>query len=522
MRVVIYILLGLSWAVLMKSLYGILSADTTRIQRGVDDKYDDDDTFTLSVGTTTERFLDDDYNTDDKVRYQQNTVASLKAQFEEETTTAATTTTDMTTTDITTDMTTTAVEDSEYSTADGRSSTTDTAERKHSVRTEYSDSNNITLTDVLMTGKTKNKLNIAQSVQNYTAIKLSAVYDKNDEMYNKTLKDALITSQTHNKQNIAQSVQNNTVNKWSIVYDKNDELYKMIDKIHTKYFVPPENEECIKRLPGAYIVGVAKSGTRELADFMHMHPGVIVRWSRSGGTPYQLRHRLFKFFKKEVAEKTILHDVPCTYSNQLVMMKADDYFASKNRAEQFKTLNPDIKIVVIVREPISRLISQMAYWFYLERKKKGEFEDIMKMLPDLNPQIRNKKGELIMSEYVKLSSYAQGLEKYLNVFPKDQIMVIEADELRYDPIGVFKNLTAFFGLTSFPSEKYFVKNPETGFYCIRSVDVENEMVCYGSNRGQTKPPSINKNTRKLLVDYFSKENEKFFKLLGRRYDWSYD
>ena len=56
-------------------------------------------------------------------------------------------------------------------------------------------------------------------------------------------------------------------------------LRDSIEGFHSNNFINPPNEVCKKRPPSAIVIGVKKCGTRELMDFMHLHPHIQI-WHR--------------------------------------------------------------------------------------------------------------------------------------------------------------------------------------------------------------------------------------------------
>ena len=71
-------------------------------------------------------------------------------------------------------------------------------------------------------------------------------------------------------------------------WEEADEILRQsIEMIHQKNFNKPPNETCVKRLPSAIVIGVAKSGTRELVDFVHLHPHIQIYFTeKSYEMPY--------------------------------------------------------------------------------------------------------------------------------------------------------------------------------------------------------------------------------------------
>lgn len=93
-----------------------------------------------------------------------------------------------------------------------------------------------------------------------------------------------------------------------------------------------------------------------------------------------------------------------------------DYLYSPNAPERIAALNPDMKLLVCLREPVSRAFSA-----YLHRVKNGEldvpFEDAITRVPSL----------------VEHGRYHHYLRPYLERFGRDQIHIGNFDELRSAP-----------------------------------------------------------------------------------------
>ena len=134
-------------------------------------------------------------------------------------------------------------------------------------------------------------------------------------------------------------------------------LRDSIESFHLKNFIKPPNEKCEKRLPTAIVIGVQKSGTRELIDFMHLHPHIQI-WHR--------RYYEMAYFSSNTmynrGETWFREQMPCSFSNQMTVMKKAGYFHDKVVPERIQKFNESIKLVLIVREPISR--SYSAYTFF--------------------------------------------------------------------------------------------------------------------------------------------------------------
>ena len=301
-----------------------------------------------------------------------------------------------------------------------------------------------------------------------------------------------------------------------IIYNENV-LYQFIKNIHTNHLLTPPGEKCRQRKLGALIVGVAKSGTRELLDFLSMHPGVVI-YRKNGH--YQMGTQKFK---KHTANETLAKMMPCSYSNQIGVAKADAYFAKDWMAKRLYELNPRMKIIAILREPISRLISHIMYIYFIKHRHNNiSYSQIMKDL-DINAKLREALENENSSAFDKfrLSEYDTSLKYYQDVFPRDQILIVNADDFKSNPAAVIDKVASYLGLKDFSAEDYFVYNKYKHFYCVRNPDTDEEMACYADNRGHADPVIIQDDIKQELITRFAPHTKRFYKLLGEKYDWKY-
>lgn len=62
--------------------------------------------------------------------------------------------------------------------------------------------------------------------------------------------------------------------------------------------------------------------------------------------------------------------MPLTTEDQLTIEKSPAYFHSLSAAERIRSLNPAMKIIVVVREPVMRAISGTPLVTHFDRRKR--------------------------------------------------------------------------------------------------------------------------------------------------------
>ena len=277
-------------------------------------------------------------------------------------------------------------------------------------------------------------------------------------------------------------------------------LRDSVEIFHAKNFIKPTNETCEKRLPKAILVGVPKCGSRELIDFMHLHPHIQIFHKNSYEMLYFDRryNEGVAWFKERM---------PCSFSNQITVMKRAGYFDNSLVPERIYKFNESIKLILIVREPISRTYSD--YTFFKLMNKYKTFSDFV--INDEN-EVREQHKKL------KRSTYDQHMKLWLKYFNLSQFLIIDLNEFKHDPVSVLVKVEQFLGLGHFITSDMFVYNTEKRFYCIRSNLTTTGMSCYAGNRGRSHEP-IPRETMSKLTEYFKPKNERFFSLIGKSFNW---
>ena len=281
-------------------------------------------------------------------------------------------------------------------------------------------------------------------------------------------------------------------------------IERAIEAIHESNLRKPQQETCKKRFPASIIIGVRKCGTRELLNFLHLHPHVELYQNKSYEMPFFV---VDEYYTK--GESWFRNQMPCTYSNQMTLMKNSVYFSFPFTAERIHRFNSSIKLMLMVREPVARAISQ--YMFGLQRKQIPPGTSMEQVI--FQDNILNEEHKII-----KDSTYDKSILEYLKYFTLDQILIIDSDELRYNPVKVLQKVEDFLGLAHYITPDMFVWNEDKGYYCIKTDLSETGMACYPPGRGK-QLVDINPQTKAILADYYKPRNKIFYDIIGRSFNW---
>ena len=69
-------------------------------------------------------------------------------------------------------------------------------------------------------------------------------------------------------------------------------------------------------------------------------------------------------------------------------------------------------------------------------------------------------------EIITRGAYAFHIQQYLKWFDRDQMLIINSSNLKYDPVEVLRVTQEFIGVPIAVDAKNFVVDEETGRFCI--------------------------------------------------------
>jgi hypothetical protein len=203
------------------------------------------------------------------------------------------------------------------------------------------------------------------------------------------------------------------------------------------------------RVPEFFVVGHAKSGTTALFDMLNGHPQIFMPQNKE---PWFLaaeiraspapRPRGTGWTPATLEEYLALFDDAAP--GQRAGEASASYLWSRTAAGEIAELQPQAKIIAILREPASFLRSLHLQYVqvYLEPEK-----DFGKALA-LEPQRRAsgetlatyKPGATLYSDWIR---YADQLRRYHERFPREQVLVLIYDDYRSDNEGTVRRVQRF-------------------------------------------------------------------------------
>lgn len=194
------------------------------------------------------------------------------------------------------------------------------------------------------------------------------------------------------------------------------------------------------------VIGAAKSGTTTMYEWLKKHPEIFMPEGKE----------LPLFSKKQYDPKMVkaFFQKHCQDANNQIIGKATPQYTSgaeevtpKTIAKNIKDHNQDIKLVVLLRNPIDRAYSdyKMAY---RRGYIKSSFADAVKKELDEKTLQNHRAKPTDYERFIVASEYGRILCDYLKYFSKKQILITTTEELKRNPKGEYKKITTFLGVNS--------------------------------------------------------------------------
>jgi Sulfotransferase domain len=263
----------------------------------------------------------------------------------------------------------------------------------------------------------------------------------------------------------------------------------------------------IRLLPDFLIIGAQRGGTTSLFHYLEAHPCI-----------------------KPAVNKD-LHFFDRKYSKGLAWYRGhfptrvEQYYAQKIRRRAFVTgeaspsymfhphtprrvaqAMPRVKLIVLLRNPVSRAYSQYHHAVELghetlsfEEAIKGEEERTAREQEKMLRDEHYYSEEFKHRSYLSKGIYVEQLQTWMSLFPREQFLILKSEDFYADPAAAFKQVLAFLNL------------PE--------IELELEKQSFKPYNNNIYPARMDAAMRKRLIEYFEPHNARLYNFLGVNFGW---
>jgi hypothetical protein len=160
-------------------------------------------------------------------------------------------------------------------------------------------------------------------------------------------------------------------------------------------------------------------------------------------------------------------------SNQLIGEASPQYLRSQTAAAAIADLNPHARCIAILREPASHV---RAFHLHLLRHRVETEPDLRKAVAD-EEVVRQGR---VARRYSDAVDYVVQLQRFHELFPKKQLLVLVYEEFRDDNEGTVREVLRFLGVDADVPVAKLVVNQAIG---IRSVRLHGLIGAFQEGRG---------------------------------------
>ena len=270
-------------------------------------------------------------------------------------------------------------------------------------------------------------------------------------------------------------------------------------------------------LPNFICIGAQKAGTTTLFDLLKDHPDIFLpEMKEVHYFDYKIKRMPSDWYETEVfgnvkQEKAIGEISP-------------HYIHHPDAPKRMYELNPDLKLIALIREPVGRAYSQ--YYMNVRlgvEKSKLPFEELLKLEAEGKRQ----------TNYLLQGYYTRHFKRYFDYFPPEQIlMILFEDFIGKRKAEIYRQVLQFLEVDEHPMPEQVHSNkaslPKAGF--LRFVYSQNRLITSlrdglnhlpGIKNGvkqmlTKKPPALSRELKQQLLEtYYQHEIPEVERLLKR-------
>lgn len=260
--------------------------------------------------------------------------------------------------------------------------------------------------------------------------------------------------------------------------------------------------------PTFLVVGAKRGGTTSLWRWLQQHPGVLplVPAVQQIKSPHYFDIHYAKgeqWYRSHFPTRSAYERAARRLGHRPAVGEASPYYMFHPLVpERVAAAVPDVRIVMTLRDPVERALSN-----YRERRGSGA-EPLDDFVAALDAEAERTAGEVDRIRrdpgyysyshdnhtYLARGRYAEQLQRWLEHFPREQILVLQAEAMYADPAAELARVEELLG--------------------IPHHDVRFEH--------HHRLPSVawDPEVRRRLVEYYAPHNEALYELLGQRFSWS--
>lgn len=248
-----------------------------------------------------------------------------------------------------------------------------------------------------------------------------------------------------------------------------------------------------RTIPNFIVIGVKRCGTTTLYEQLSEHP-CIEKSSHDNLGFFNNNFELgINWYKSHFVTNLRKREIERKYGQFATYDVTSSYIQKKKTAENiFKTL-PNVKLIIILRNPTDRAYSEYNQNI-IDENESREFIDLIKQEIKEIQNMENIEFSSDKINLVKKGMYEKQISPWLEIFDRKQILIITTEEFGEKTTETYDKIFRFLELP-----EYKIKNKER------------------HRKGAYKEMDVK--TRKILDDFYEPYNKELFQKIEETFQW---
>lgn len=264
--------------------------------------------------------------------------------------------------------------------------------------------------------------------------------------------------------------------------------------IHSPPLAPKDS-----KLPNAIVIGSMCSGSTMLLDILKFHPQVVVSNTTRFFDKYGLYKQGVAWYTSHLPEKK---------SGQVLIEEAVDMFSNANCPVRLKKVDPNMRLIVLLRNPLER-----SFMDYQTHEGKG----VAKSGYAFRQSIVNEHDRISTTNtFIKRSLYDVHLTNWFKNFNITQFLFIDYSQLLLRPFATLSRVEKFLEIQGFFHKYSFVYNKDQ-MVCLNKKYFKIKLdkpKCLADEMALPSNATVSRALEVRLRDFFAPHMEKTLKLVS--------
>jgi Sulfotransferase domain len=262
----------------------------------------------------------------------------------------------------------------------------------------------------------------------------------------------------------------------------------------------------MRLMPDFIIIGTMRGGTTSLYSYLTDHPQIGSAYMKEVHFFDVYYHKGLSWYRSQFPSAVQKIYAERVQKHSFVTGEASPYYLFHPHApRRIAKILPRVKLVVLLRNPVSR-----AYSHYYHEVAGGHEALSFEEAIDREEERIGKEAEKLAQDgryvsfnhrhfsYLSRGIYVDQLKIWMDIFPREQFLVLKSEDFYADPAAGLKQVLQF------------IEVPDVG--------IKEQKEVY-EQLNTTKPPKMDPATRKKLMEYFEPHNACLYEYLGVDFGW---